>query len=58
MEKLFEELSKLEEKFKDTVEHYPLLHSQVDYVFDKKVPEIEELIDKNDEFYLKKLLEN
>lgn len=56
MEKLFEELSKLEEKFKDTVEHYPLLHSQVDYVFDKKVPEIEELIDKNDEFYLKKAI--
>ncbi len=49
-----EEFKKLEEEFHDTMHNYPLFQEQIDSIYDKDIKEINELLDKNDEFYLKK----
>ena len=49
-----EEFEKLKEEFHDVMHNYPLFQEQIDNIYDKDIKEINELLDKNDEFYLKK----
>lgn len=56
MEELWQEFEKLQEEFHETIENYPLLEGDIDEIFDNDIKEIEELLDKNDEYYLKKAI--
>lgn len=58
MEKLWIELENLQEEFHETIENYPILEEDFNKIFDKDLKEIEELLDKNDEYYLKKAISN
>lgn len=49
-----EELEKLIEEFHEVMHDYPLFKEEIDNIYDKDIKEINELLDKNDEFYLKK----
>lgn len=54
MNDLIDEFNKLQEDFHETIEEYPILEEDFDKIFDDDIKEIEELVDKNDEYYLKK----
>ncbi len=54
MESLIKDFNKLQEEFHEVVENYPILEDDFNKIFDKDIKEIEELLDKNDEYYLKK----
>ena len=51
------EFLKLQEEFHEVMHHYPLFTETIDDIFEKDIKEINELLDKNDEFYLKKAIE-
>ena len=54
MDNLIKEFNQLQEEFHETIENYPILEDDFNNIFDRDIKEIEELIDKNDEYYLKK----
>ena len=54
MESLINDFDKLQEEFHETIENYPILEDDFNKMFDNDIKEIEELIDCNDEYYLKK----
>lgn len=54
MEKLIDEFARLQEEFHETMENNPILNDDFDYIMNILIAEIEELIAKNDEYYLKK----
>lgn len=56
MEKLWHEFEELQNEFHEVVENYPLLDEDINKIFDKDIKEISLLIDKNDEYYLKKAI--
>lgn len=56
MERLVDDFNKLQEEFHETIENYPILEEDFNNIFDKEIKEIEELLDKNDEYYLKKAI--
>ena len=51
-----EEYLKLQEEFHDVMHHYPLFKEMIDELYDKDIKEINELLDKNDEYYLKEAI--
>lgn len=56
MDYYYHELEKLEKELHDVLHEYPLFKEMLDEIFDKDLKEIDELLEKNDEFYLKKAI--
>ena len=50
------EFSKLKEEFHDVMHDYPLFSEMIDDIEEKDIKEINELLEKNDEYYLKKAI--
>ncbi len=57
MDYYYKELSKLQEEFHDVMHHYPLFTEDIDLIEKRDIKEINELLDKNDEYYLKKAID-
>ncbi len=51
------EFIKLQEEFHDVMHDYPLFHEDIEEIEEKRIKEINELLDKNDEFYFKKAIQ-
>ena len=56
MDYYYNEFDKLQDEFHEVMHDYPLFQEMIDKIFDKDIKEINELLDKNDEFYLKKAI--
>ena len=56
MDYYYKEFSKLQEEFYDVMHDYPLFSETIEDIEEKDIKEINELLDKNDEFYLKKAI--
>ena len=56
MDYYYKEFEKLQDEFHETLHHFPLFKEMIDDIFDKDIKEINELLEKNDEFYLKKAI--
>ena len=56
MDYYIKEFNDLQEEFEKVLKDYPLFQEQIEDVYDNDIEEIHELIDKNDEFYLKKAI--
>jgi len=56
MDYYYNEFSKLQKEFHDVMHEYPLFLETIQDIEDKDIKEINELLDKNDEFYLKKAI--
>lgn len=54
MTTIYEDFTKLQEEFHETIENYPLFEEDITRIFDKDIKDIEDLLDKNDEYYIKK----
>ena len=48
---------KLQEDFHEVIHDYPLFKEIIDNIYDKDIKEIEDLVNKNDEYYLKKAID-
>ncbi len=48
-----EEFLKLQQEFHDTMHEYPLFQEMIDNIYEHDIKEINELLAKNDEYYLK-----
>ena len=57
MDYYYKEFSKLQEEFHDVMHEYPLFREDIDEIEEKRIKEINELIDKNDEYYFKKAID-
>ena len=53
MDYYYKELEKLHEEFHEVMHNYPLFSEDIDEIEKKDIKEINELLDKNDEYYLK-----
>ena len=53
MDYYYKELEKLQEEFREVIHNYPLFSEDIDEIEKKDIKEINELLDKNDEYYLK-----
>ena len=51
------ELAKLSEEFHEVMHEYPLFSEMIESIEEHDIKEINELLDRNDEFYLKKAIE-
>ena len=58
MEELFLEFEKKQEEFHEVIEKHPLLIDDLNKIFDEDIEEIGKLLDKDDEYYLKKAIKN
>ena len=56
MDSLIKDFNELQEEFHETIENYPILEDDFNDIFNYDIKEIEELLDKNDEYYLKKAI--
>ena len=56
MDYYYKELEKLQKEFHEVMHEYPLFKEDIEIV-EKDIEEINELLNKNDEFYLKKALD-
>ena len=56
MDYYYNEIDKLQDEFHEVMHDYPLFQEMIDEIYDKDIKEINELLDKNDEFYLKKAI--
>ena len=56
MEYYHQEFENLQEEFHEVMHDYPLFKETVDEIYDKNIKEIDELLEKDDEFYLKKAI--
>ena len=57
MDYYIKEFEKLQKEFHDVLHEYPLFLETVDDIYDKDIKEINELLEKNDLFYLKKAID-
>lgn len=53
MDYYYKEFEKLQEEFHETMHHYPIFFEMIQKIQERDIKEINELLDKNDEFYLK-----
>ena len=53
MDYYLKEQEKLQEELHDVMHHYPLFSEMIDEIFEKDIRDINELLEKNDEYYLK-----
>ena len=51
-----EEFEKLQEEFHDVMHNYPLFKEMIDSLYDNDIKEINDLLNKNDEYYLKEAI--
>ena len=56
MNELIDDFNSLQEEFHETIENYPILEDDFNNIYDNDIKEIEELLDYNDEYYLKKAI--
>ena len=56
MDYYIKEFNELEKDFEETLKKYPLFQEMMDDIFDIDIKEINELLEKNDLFYLKKAI--
>ena len=56
MDYYYHEFEKLQEDFHEVMHDYPLFKEDIDKIYDVDIKEINELLEKNDEFYLKKAI--
>lgn len=56
MDYYYKEFEKLQKEFHDVMHDYPLFKEMIDDIELKNIKEINELLEKNDEFYLKKAI--
>ena len=56
MDYYYSEFQKLQEEFHDVMHDYPLFIETIRDIEEKDIKEINELLEKNDEFYLKKAI--
>ena len=56
MDYYYHEFEKLEEEFHDVISHYPLFKEMIDDIEKNDIKEINELLENDDEFYLKKAI--
>jgi hypothetical protein len=56
MDYYYKELDKLLEEFHEVMHDYSLFKEDIDQIEEKDIKEINELLEKNDEFYLKKAI--
>ena len=57
MDYYYKEFLKLEEEIHDVMHDYPLFKEDIQNIEEKDIKEINELLEKNDEFYLKKAID-
>ena len=57
MDYYYKKFSKLQEKFHDAMHDYPLFSEIIQDIEDKDIKEINELLARNDEYYLKKAID-
>lgn len=57
MDYYYHELEKLQEEFSKVISKYPLFQEMIDKIYDEDIKEINELLEKNDEFYLKQAIQ-
>ena len=57
MDYYYKVFEKLQEEFHEVMHNFPLFKEDIDEIEDKKIKEINELLDKNDEFYFKKAID-
>ena len=57
MDYYHKEFSKLTEEFHEVMHNYTLFSEMIDDIFEHDIEEINELLEKNDEFYLKKAID-
>ena len=53
MDYYYKEFEKLQEEFHETMNHYPIFFEMIQKIEERDIKEINDLLDKNDEFYLK-----
>ena len=57
MDYYYKEYEKLQKEFHEVMHDYPLFKETIDEIEEKNIKEINELLDKQDEFYFKKALD-
>ena len=57
MDYYYHEFQKLQEEFEQVIHDYPLFSEMIDTIEEKNIKEINELLEKNDEYYLKKAID-
>ena len=56
MDYYYKEWEKLQEEFHEVMHEYPLFSEMIQDIEDKDIKELNELLEKNDEYYLKKAI--
>lgn len=56
MDYYYKEFDELSKDFNEYLKKYPIFSEMIDDIFDKDIKEINELLEKNDLFYLKKAI--
>lgn len=56
MDYYIKEFNDLQEEFHEVLHDYPLFSETIDDIYEKDIKEINELLEKNDEYYLKKAI--
>ena len=57
MDYYHKELERLQEEFHEVMHHYPLFSEMIDEIEKRDIKEINDLLDKNDEYYLKSAID-
>lgn len=57
MNELIKDFDDLQDDFHEVLHTYPIFKEMLDKIYDIDIKEINELLDKNDEFYLKKAID-
>ena len=53
----YQEFEKWQKEFHQALHDYPLFREMIDEIYDRDIKEINDWLDKNDEFYLKKAID-
>ena len=56
MNELIKRVEELEEKIHESLHEYPLFQETLDEIYEKRFPEIEKLLIKNEEFYIREAI--
>ena len=56
MNELIKRVDELEDKIHENLHDYPLFKEMLDDIYDKRFPEIEKLLIKNEEFYIREAI--
>ena len=56
MNELIKRVDELEDKIHENLHDYPLFQETLDEIYDKRFPEIEKLLIKNEEFYIREAI--